>query len=262
MGVDSGRSILEAIIAAIAATGVAATLAEFILNSTLKRKKKRSAADIDAIAETVRSEREGRAAAVAEALASHAMGENPTPDRFREIAQSVLLQLGTKADTVSKPVEQLINNYHEQALDQARVQFWFSVIAATVGFVWILYSGASIQPDKLITVSKTLPGVVMDAVAFLFFRQAAETRQRATELYDRLRKDKQMAESSAIVASIEDLRLRSAVKAQLALHMSGLQPNAIDLGAFLSAPAASATLTLQTADDGQKPGDRRNVPGN
>lgn|SRR4029077_18022313 len=78
---------------------------------------------------------------------------------------------------------------------------------------------------------------------FCFFKQAAEIRQRATELYDRLRQDKQVAESSAIVASIEDVHLRSAVKAQLALHMSGLQPNAIDLGAFLSAPAASATLT-------------------
>jgi hypothetical protein len=43
-----------------------------------------------------------------------------------------------------------------------------------------------------------------------------------------------MAESSSIVASIEDVRLRSAVKAQLALHMSGLEPKAIDLSAFLS----------------------------
>jgi hypothetical protein len=92
-----------------------------------------------------------------------------------------------------------------------------------------------IQPDKLATVSKTFPGVVLDAVAFLFFRQAAETRQRATELYDRLRRDKQLAESSAIVDSIEDVRLRSAVKAQLALHMSGLQPKEIDFSAFLSA---------------------------
>lgn len=74
----------------------------------------------------------------------------------------------------------------------------------------------------------------MDAVAFLFFRQAKETRQRATELYDKLRLDKKIAESATLVASIEDTRLRSAVKAQLALHMSGLEPNPIDLSAFLS----------------------------
>ena len=74
----------------------------------------------------------------------------------------------------------------------------------------------------------------MDAVAFLFFRQASETRQRATELYDRLRRDKQMTESLRLVTSIEDLRVRSAVKAQMALHMSGLDPAPIDLTKFLS----------------------------
>jgi hypothetical protein len=83
---------------------------------------------------------------------------------------------------------------------------------------------------------------VMDAVAFLFFRQASETRQRATELYDRLRRDKQMAESATLVGSIEDLRLRGAVKAQLALHMAGLQPNGIDLSSFLSQDGMDATV--------------------
>ena len=84
-------------------------------------------------------------------------------------------------------ISDLVNSYHQQALSQARVQFWFSVVAATVGFVYIIYS-ASDQADIL----KILPGVVIDTVALLFFRQAEQTRQRATELYDRLRKDSQM----------------------------------------------------------------------
>ena len=69
----------------------------------------------------------------------------------------------------------------------------------------------------------------------MFFKQASETRQRATELYNRLRKDKQLTESVSLVSSIEDVRVRSGVKAQIALHMSGMQPNAIDLSNFLSA---------------------------
>jgi hypothetical protein len=249
MSVDEILKALASVLGPAAATAAAAFAAERILGFRKTKQKPQPSEDIAAIAETVRSEREGRKAAMAEVLAVQAMGENPTPERFREIVQAAMLQIDRTTDTVSKSVEQLINNYHEQALDQAKVQFWFSVVAATIGFAWILYAGVGIQADKLGTVSKTIPGVVMDAVAFLFFKQAAETRQRATELYDRLRSDKQMAESSSIVASIEDVRLRSAVKAQLALHMSGLQPNAIDLGAFLSAPAASATLTLQPADD-------------
>jgi len=138
------------------------------------------------------------------------------------------------------PVERLISSYHEQALGQARAQFWFSVAAATIGFVWILWAGSGIDPSHAVSAMRTIPGMILDAVAFLFFRQAAETRQRATDLYDRLRRDKQMSESAALVASIEDGRLRSVVKAQLALHMSGLAPNAIDLGAFLSSEPRSA----------------------
>lgn len=140
----------------------------------------------------------------------------------------------TQSTVPSMAVENLINTYHEQALSQAKMQFWFSIIAASVGFAWILVAASDIRADNFMTISKTLPGMVIDAVAFLFFRQASETRQRATELYDRLRKDKLMTESVKLVASIEDLKVRSAVKAQIALHMSGLEPNPIDLTRFLS----------------------------
>ena len=161
-----------------------------------------------------------------------------TPKQFEALVAEITARLPPSSGAAlptSGAVETLITNYHEQALAQAKAQFWFSVAAATIGFGWILWAGSAIHPASPATVTKTLPGVVMDAVAFLFFKQASETRQRATELYDRLRRDKQVAESAAIVGSIEDIRLRSAVKAQLALHMSGLQPNPIDLSIFLSA---------------------------
>jgi len=74
----------------------------------------------------------------------------------------------------------------------------------------------------------------MDTVAFLFFRQASETRQRATELYDRLRSDSKWSQAVALVESIEDERVRSAVKAQISLHMAGLQPSPMDLSTLLS----------------------------
>jgi hypothetical protein len=139
-----------------------------------------------------------------------------------------------KVGAETDAVEGLISGYHEQALGQAQAQFWFSVVAATAGFAWILYAAADIRPDNAATVLKTIPGMVMDAVAFLFFRQASETRQRATDLYDRLRKDKQSAASVKLVSSIEDERVRSAVKAQIALHMAGLDPSPINLTNFLS----------------------------
>jgi len=33
-------------------------------------------------------------------------------------------------------VQDLVNGYHQQALSQAKVQFWFSIAAATIGFVY------------------------------------------------------------------------------------------------------------------------------
>jgi hypothetical protein len=131
-------------------------------------------------------------------------------------------------------VENLVQSYHKQALDQANVQFWVSVAGAMIGFLWIIYSAIGIDSVHISTILKVLPGVVMDTVAFLFFRQVSETRQRATELYDRLRSDSNRSQAVALVESIEDERVRSVVKAQISLHMAGLQPSPMDLSALLS----------------------------
>jgi len=131
-------------------------------------------------------------------------------------------------------VESLVDSYHHQALDQAKIQFWFSVVAATVGFIWIIYTGNAINMEKLGSSLKTFPGIVMETVAFLFFRQAEATRERATALYDRLRNDNQQLHAVELVDTIDDLKMRSAIKAQLALHMAGLSPEPFDLTSFLS----------------------------
>lgn len=128
-------------------------------------------------------------------------------------------------------VGDLVNGYHQQALSQARVQFWFSVTAASVGFIYILYAATRASDGTLAVILNTLPGVVIDAVAFLFFRQAEQTRERATALYDRLRQDSLVENAQRMVESIDEIQVRSLVKAQIALHMSGLSPKELDLQA-------------------------------
>jgi hypothetical protein len=149
------------------------------------------------------------------------------------------LIIGQKASADRQLVEDLVTNYHQQALSQARVQFWFSVMAATIGFLYIMYAASTADSSNPATYTKILPGVVIEAVAALFFRQAEQTRQRATELYDRLRKGRQMVRAESVVETIEDIRIRSAVKAQIALHMVGLVPKEIDLQSFLSKVATT-----------------------
>jgi len=129
-----------------------------------------------------------------------------------------------------KMVQDLVHGYHVQALSQARVQFWFSVMAATVGFALIIYMVKGvIGQDNLSIAMNTLPGTVIDIVAGLFFKQANETRHRATELYDRLRTDSQITQSLELVENISDGRLQSLVKAQISLHMAGLTTEDLNL---------------------------------
>lgn len=131
-------------------------------------------------------------------------------------------------------IQDLIRGYHHQALQQAKIQFWFSIIAASIGFIYILYAALGMSASDTGIYLRILPGAVIDGVAALFFRQAEQTRERATALYDRLRSDNQSMQATRLVESIEDQAIKSAVKAQLALHMSGLKPKEIDLTSFLT----------------------------
>lgn len=129
---------------------------------------------------------------------------------------------------------ELIESYHTQALTQAAAQFWFSVSAATIGFLFIMYIGFfySLKRQPQLTLLNTLPGIAIEAVAALFFKQAEETRKRATELYDRLRLDDKQTQAITLIESIENQELRDLVKAQWALQIVGLEPHPVDLGPY------------------------------
>ncbi|NOJ91441.1 hypothetical protein HMI51_00550 [Corallococcus coralloides] len=230
MGIELSISLIAGAISALLGALLTHT------SKRLSQERSKGIEEIERIAKIVQAEESARKTVAVEKAAER-IPQGLSPEQFTRLIERIAERLPPPSEPrpVQTAVEQLISGYHEQALEQAKAQFWFSIVAATVGFAWILYSGTGIDAGNLATISKILPGVVMDAVAFLFFRQASETRQRATEFYDRLRRDKQLTESVALVSAIEDVRVRSAVKAQIALHMSGLQPSPINLGQFLSA---------------------------
>ncbi len=178
---------------------------------------------------------EGSRTRAIEEIAKRLPEEEQTPDKLSE-AVTQGLRIGgdlvihnEHGSQEIKLVQDLVTGYHQQALSQAKVQFWFSVIAATVGFIFIIYSASGINIENIASVINILPGAVIDAVALLFFRQAEQTRERATDLYDRLRSDNQMRSAIDIVEGIENISIKSTIKAQIALHMAGLQPKEIDI---------------------------------
>ncbi len=231
------ESALLSLVAALI-TAIAGMLTGFIAKKKTEQDKIQQER-VSELANTVLAQaEEAKAKAVSEFVKHLPEGEQ-TPEQLRETASKNFKIVGDliinnqKSDD-TELVQDLVTGYHQQALSQAKVQFWFSVVAATAGFVFIIYSASDVTLDNLASTLKILPGVIIDAVALLFFRQAEQTRERATALYDRLRTDNQMRNAKAIVESIEDVQIKSAVKAQMALHMAGLKPKEIDLPTFLS----------------------------
>lgn len=214
-----------------------------LLTSYLAKKKseqeKFQKEQVSVLSHTVIAQAEEAKAKAVQEFIKHLPEGSQTAEQIREAASQNFkivgdLIINNQKSPDNELVQDLVTGYHQQALSQAKVQFWFSVIAATVGFIFIIFSANSITLDQLSSVIKIVPGVIIDAVALLFFRQAEQTRERATALYDRLRADNQMRNAKAIVESIEDIQIKSAVKAQIALHMAGLKPKEIDLTTFLS----------------------------
>lgn len=133
-----------------------------------------------------------------------------------------------KAAVLSEEVDdsyiyRLLELHHVQALQQSGIQFWFSIFAAVVGFLFIIFmlirdpSGA--WYDNLV---KLLPAAVTEAVSVLFIRQAKETREKAEGFFKELSYEKQVARSIELAESIEDVQIKSDIKAKIALYLVGI----------------------------------------
>lgn len=120
-------------------------------------------------------------------------------------------------------IEDLIRGHHEQALSQASIQFWCSLAASIIGFIFIilmiLYANNSQWYEYILNV---LPGMIIEVVSYLFFKQSSETRNRASDFLNKLRNDEQISKSIAIADSIKNDELKSFIKAKIALHICGI----------------------------------------
>ncbi len=120
-------------------------------------------------------------------------------------------------------LDNLIHNHHLQALSQSKIQFWFSLIAAVVGFIFIIImvclASTNVWYEYIVRI---LPGAIIEAVSVLFFSQSRETRERSSDFLNRLREDKQYEKGIAIAESISDEKLKSILKAEIALRLCGI----------------------------------------
>lgn len=138
-------------------------------------------------------------------------------------AESLIKSATASGADIPYETEQLAN-YYAQVLAQSKTSFWFSLIFAAIGFLVIVFAVFSYTGESLSsTAIQFTAGVVIDAVAGLFFIQSKNAQQSMGEFFDKLRKDRQQSESRALCDSISDTKAQDALRVQLSLYYAGVE---------------------------------------
>lgn len=155
--------------------------------------------------------------------------------------------------------DEILNSYYLQALQQSNINFLVSVIAASLGFLVIIYSLFVDNPNQPAVTSdpssnpsspnsrsdttkipknnnqnseiwaRVVQTIVLESVAALFFVQTNNTRKTMVDFSDKLRSDRNLdrnlTEALELIEKIPNESIQSKVKALLVLNFSGLEMN-------------------------------------
>lgn len=109
--------------------------------------------------------------------------------------------------------------YYAQVLAQSKISFWFSLLFASLGFAVIVIAGFRYSSASGgAAIAQFIAGIIMDAVAALFFVQSKNAQTAMGEFFDKLRRDRQQAESRRLCENVASPAARDALRVQLSLH--------------------------------------------
>ena len=137
-----------------------------------------------------------------------------------------MFSLYSRRSEIEQPAckDDLALSYPRQALAQNRVQFWATLIAAslTLGLgIYLIaiavYGYIALGQSLQIAAIEAFLSMILDLASVLYFRQLRETRKYNVEMYDRMRFDERIAEAIRLTESIDDPTTRSDTKAKLVL---------------------------------------------
>lgn len=151
--------------------------------------------------------------------------------------------------------DEILNSYYIQALQESKINFLVSIIAAILGFLVIIYSlfvynanppaltsdptsnngspNSSSDTTKIPKNSnrnsdiwaRVVQTIVLESVAALFFVQTNKTRKTMVDFSDKLRSDRNLTQALELIEKIPNESIQSKVKALLVLKFSGLEMN-------------------------------------
>lgn len=152
-----------------------------------------------------------------------------------------LAHVDTNNTTQSFEVQQL-SRYYAQVLSQSQISFWFSLIFASLGFAMIAAAVFSANMSAMII--QSVAGIIMDAVAALFFVQSKRAQLSMAEFFDKLRRDRDALEARKICDAIENRAARDILKIRLSLHAVGIQSQ-VDIAQIATERLWQANVPVQ-----------------
>jgi hypothetical protein len=161
----------------------------------------------------------------------------------KEQAQAAALVAAvTTPDKEPVPFEtEQLAQYYAQVLAQSKVSFWFSLFFASLGFGVIVIAGFSYTKDAGgAAAAQFIAGIIMDAVAALFFVQSKNAQAAMGDFFDKLRRDRQQVESRRLCESITSGPARDALRVQLSLHYADVPNREQTAGVIINACLAGA----------------------
>lgn len=130
-----------------------------------------------------------------------------------------------------------MESHQKQAINHSRIQFYTGLFMSIIGFILIIYVVViALSSENSLTSAITIVGsIVFEGISILFLKESHKLRQSAKEYHDNLSENNKQIQAIKIAESIENPEIKSAIKAQLALHMIGIHSDNIDTTKILEA---------------------------
>jgi hypothetical protein len=128
--------------------------------------------------------------------------------------------------------QSLMSVHQKQALMHSRVQFYIGIVMSVIGFVFFIYvvfMSLNSNNNNLEMGIKVTGSLIFEGISLLFLKESHRLRESSKEYHDNLYESNKHQEAIKIVDSIEDLKIQSAVKAQLSLHLVGVSSDNVDI---------------------------------
>ena len=128
--------------------------------------------------------------------------------------------------------QSLMSVHQKQALMHSRVQFYIGIVMSVIGFVFFIYvvfMSLNSNNNNIGMGIKVTGSLIFEGISLLFLKESHRLRESSKEYHDNLYENNKHQEAIKIVDSIEDLKIQSAVKAQLSLHLVGVSSDNVDI---------------------------------